>query len=64
MIESRFLQQMTIFFVGYFDEWYLLILSRPIHFNVMRKNLDLEQFQLENPGFNFRGANSDKKYEE
>ena len=28
------------------------------------RGIDLEQFQLESPGFNFRGANSDKKYEE
>ena len=30
----------------------------------MRKKLDLERFQLENPGFDFSGAKLDKKYED
>jgi len=32
--------------------------------NEMRKKLDLERFQLENPGFDFSGAKLDKQYEE
>ena len=30
----------------------------------MRKKLDLERFQLENPGFDFSGAKLDKNYED
>jgi len=30
----------------------------------MRKKLDLELFQIENPGFDFSGAKLDKKYED
>ena len=32
--------------------------------NEMRKKLDLEQFQKENPGFDFSNAKLDKRYEE
>ncbi len=30
----------------------------------MRKKLDLERFQMENPGFDFSGAKLDKKYDD
>ena len=32
--------------------------------NEMRKKLDLERFQLENPGFDFSGAKLDKNYDD
>lgn len=36
----------------------------PLVLNEMRKKLDLEIFQLENPGFDFSGAKLDKRYED
>lgn len=36
----------------------------PITLSEMRKKLDLERFQLENPGFDFTSAKLDKHYEE
>eukprot|EP00096_Caligus_rogercresseyi_P010522 TRINITY_DN3875_c0_g1_i1.p1 TRINITY_DN3875_c0_g1~~TRINITY_DN3875_c0_g1_i1.p1 ORF type:complete len:167 (+),score=57.85 TRINITY_DN3875_c0_g1_i1:46-546(+) len=36
----------------------------PFVFNEMRKKLDLEKFQVENPGMNFSNAKLDKKYED
>lgn len=36
----------------------------PLTFHTMRQKLDLERYQLENPGFDFSGATLDKKYED
>jgi len=36
----------------------------PTILNEMRKKLDLEQFQKENPGFDFSNAKLDKRYED
>ena len=51
------------------DECWLSLLKDqfypdPLILNEMRKKLDLERFQLENPGFDFSGAKLDKKYED
>ena len=36
----------------------------PVVLTEMRKKLDLERFQMENPGFDFSGAKLDKRYED
>lgn len=36
----------------------------PFTLHSMRQKLDLERYQLENPGFDFSGATLDKKYED
>ncbi|XP_040570958.1 nudC domain-containing protein 2 [Lepeophtheirus salmonis] len=42
----------------------ILFKPDPYVYNEMRKKLDLEQFQIENPGMNFSNAKLDKNYED
>jgi len=67
-VEDRRLLRILLVKGGQVDFWPSLLVQQhiadPITVQQMRKKLDLERYQIENPGFDFSGAELDKKYDD